>query len=257
MADEPRQPLLWEAHFYQPGRKARFFLEHMPITFDVRVSRWVNFYHFVQNLSEWNPHFRRAANDYWKAHLEISAGCAGLLSEFAALHRKHPGDPGTNFLGRPFYAGLDDPFAEIGRDIGSDGAETVRRTFAALEPCFNKLWTEKHSVMLEWRRALSEFVNEEDRKEKIRGDLSSFYGTNPRDATVVVELAMTAPGYFSGQANFFDEKTIRLEVSDEPSEKKIVRATGTLGMRPCMRSSNGRLSFQWPKSSPRRRGPVR
>ena len=191
----------------------------MPINFDIRVNRTANFYFFVQNLASWEPWVRQAANDFWVKKLNIPDGVLGEAERLAEIHERHSGDPGTYYLGTPFYGEAEDPFSDLTAKVGDGEAEKVRRIFGILAPYFDRLWEEDGPLLEEWKERLSAIMNDRATQDRICPVLATAYGTDFESATVRVELTVSAPDTCGGRANFLDASTVRLEVSRLPAEK--------------------------------------
>ena len=131
------------------------------VTFNVRISRWGNFYFFIQNLSAWHEHARKHYNDLWQEELGLfsDAEKESLIS-FKNIRERYQIEDSI-FENAFFFS--ENPFAVLKQHLHSERYESIKRTFDTLSLKFDLLNIKDTANLERWREGLVDIL----RRDKV------------------------------------------------------------------------------------------
>ncbi|MCR4284386.1 MAG: hypothetical protein NUV64_03710 [Parcubacteria group bacterium] len=192
--------------------------------FEFRISKWANFYYFVQNLSEWHFSNRKDYNIFWREKLKsFSKDEESVLEKFKEIRFKYPKT--KSCFERAFFLS-ESPFEELNKCLSEREYLTMKEIFNVLEDKFDALYKEDEVLLKKWKDALSEESNDKNLIIKILSILKILYKSNIDTQEVSVTLLFSTPEHIGGGANI-DRNMISLEVSRYPIEN-INQAIGII-----------------------------
>jgi len=181
------------------------------IYFEIILNRWMVFYFFVQNLSEWHFSNRKEYNTIWKTELgEFSETEKDALSRFKEIHQKYTF--GREYLGKYFFT-QEEPWSQFPDDFSKEETKTLREIFVTFNDKFNAFYQQEEPLLKEWQRVLEQKINETTVSEEITQNLSSFYRMNIESEAVQVFLLPSLEKHTGGTVRLIRERVISLEVS--------------------------------------------
>lgn len=178
------------------------------LRFSFIVSRWANYYFFIQNLANWHFSSRSEYNHFWRTQVNLTKRHNDLLEQFRVLHQKYPF--GEHYLGKYFFMSKH-PLEAVKKALPKNDGAVVKKVFDSLEPLFKKVYQVKRLLL--WQKALTEIVNKNNPHTEIYQILSSLYGKPDYSLEVQVFLLISAPGISAGQTGFLGDNTLLLEIN--------------------------------------------
>ncbi len=184
----------------------------LKINFKVEVNRWTNFYFFLQNLSEWNDHFRKEYNETWIRELEIPATLLAELKMFARIHRRYARP--ARHLARPFLNGKN-PFIALRRMVTQKECHEVNLAFRKFAPFFDRLWKVEEVRLRNWSRRLTSGLTQSRKRSVFESTLSKLYAPKASSAKILVTLVCSAGNTLGGQVQDVGDgkKRVIVEIS--------------------------------------------
>ncbi len=86
--------------------------------FNFKISRWANFYFFIQNLSEWHFSCRRDYNILWREELgSFTSKEESAIKQLKAIHSRYSFK--ESYLGQEFFL-KKNPWNSLKKKLGKD-----------------------------------------------------------------------------------------------------------------------------------------
>ncbi|MBI4993554.1 hypothetical protein HZC33_01160 [Candidatus Wolfebacteria bacterium] len=181
--------------------------------FEFIISKWANFYFFIQNLSEWHFSNRKNYNILWREELgQFSPEEENSLKEFKEIHLRYPF--GESYLGRQFFIEKN-PWIILEQKLSQEDFINLKNIFSLLEKKFNLLWNKEEPLLLQWQKKLSDKINEPHLVKSIVDILNIIFNTSPSEFKININLLFSSPVQTGGGASI-DNKSISLEISRYP-----------------------------------------
>lgn len=174
--------------------------------FNFIISRWANFYFFVQNLSEWHFSNRKGYNIFWRKRLGVfSQEEENAIKEFKKIRTKYPDT--KSFFEKSFFLLEDEPFKKLKENI-----------FSLLQNKFEVLYRRELDLLEKWKKKLDKVANNKGDINTILDFLNILYKTAINQKKIDVYLLFSTPTGLGGGANI-DDQSISLEISNYPIQK--------------------------------------
>jgi hypothetical protein len=184
-----------------------------------RISKFANFYFFIQNLSEWHFSNRKQYNESWREKLQFNDQEQAALKEFGKLHQRYPF--GSKYLGDNFlFLDPQQTWEHLRRDIPESDFALIKQTFDLLEPKFEQIWQREAPRLEQWQQLLEQSTSSPEGQtiEKLLSHFYQWHITEPIQADII--LMLSTNGISGGSANFMDSPyALQLEISSLPIEK--------------------------------------
>jgi len=179
------------------------------------ISKWANFYFFVQNLSEWHFSNRKDYNVLWRNELgQFSSEEENALKQFKEIHLRYPF--GKLYLGRQFFL-KKNPWDILAKKLSKEDFIAVKNTFFLLQNKFDLLWNKELPLLLQWQKELNDKLNNLLLTKSIINSLKIIFNTPPSKSEITINLLPSSVERTGGGANI-DDKNISLEISRYPTE---------------------------------------
>ena len=188
--------------------------------FNFIISRWANFYFFVQNLAKWHFSCREPYNVLWQEKLKIkSKKEKEALITFKKIRCRHK--ESRSILEIAFFT-KKDPWKYLKKYISSKEYNQIRDCFSVFIKKFDLLYKEELPKLKKWQKTLQKESNIQKRNNEIDKILSNFLKTPSfRNKAVNVYLLLSTKNLVGGGANI-NNKSISLEISSYPIEKSNI-----------------------------------
>ena len=184
--------------------------------FKIIISRWANFYFFVQNLSEWHFSNRKKYNILWRKELGVfSVEEEDILKQFREIRLKYP--QSRSCFESAFFLS-EDPFSKLSDILPTTQYQITKNTFLLLENKFNSLYAKDLPLLHSWQKALAEIANDEQFINTALTSLNSLFKTSIREKDIDIYLLFSTTEHTGGGANI-NNYSISVESSRYPLEK--------------------------------------
>jgi hypothetical protein len=195
----------------------------MKIRFNFKISRWANFYFFVQNLSAWHLSCRRRYNEHWRNTLPVfSEKQEELLIEFARIRKEHP--EVKSVFEQAFFLS-DDPLSTLEANLPKKEILMIREIFSSQKNNFNTIYSTEESKLEKWKSKLEESLLGETLNEAIIKELSLLFSVEIVEPISIRVFLLIAPAGHGGMVNMA-ENTITQDLSNLPLDySKLVIST--------------------------------
>lgn len=181
--------------------------------FSIIVSKWANFYFFIQNLSEWHFSNEKDYNELWRNELsEFSIDEETAIKKFKEIRLKHKTT--KTLFEHAFYASPE-PWRKLKEDLQTEEYKSVQGIFEKLESKFNLLWEKDSLLLTQWQNKLDNNINEPLLTKSIMDTLCILLNTTPSEPEIKIYLLFSSPNHTGGGANI-DKQSIGLEISRYP-----------------------------------------
>lgn len=178
--------------------------------FEFIISKWANFYFFVQNLSEWHFSNRKEYNILWRKELgDFSPEEENALKNFKEIRSDYPS--GKTFFEQAFFK-ENDPWLKIENDLTADKYKILKNTFDLFKNKFEALYKNDLPFLEQWQQELEKKANEKSSTESISKILSVLYNVPLLEITISVYLLFSSPTRRGGGANI-DGSSVSVETS--------------------------------------------
>jgi len=182
--------------------------------FNFYVSRWANFYFFIQNLSMWHKSSREEYNKHWINLMgNLSDQDQAALKLFASVRKKYS-NYGSIFE-EAFYKSSK-PMYDLEKAIGKEDHDLVLDTFNKFEDRFSNIYSSDENLLSSMCSELLLLCSEEKIAPFVDA-LNTLYNTSVVELEIDVYLLLSSPDHNGGGANI-DNKSVTLEVSKVPPE---------------------------------------
>ena len=179
------------------------------IKFKFVISRWANFYYFIQNLSCWHFSNMDIYNTEWRKQLpRFSNEHEHLLNQFAEVRKKHP--PADSIFEEAFYSS-EEPFIALQKELSSQDLIIIEEIFQSFESFFNIIYKAEKVKLNEWRTDLEKYNYKNNDLQK---SIEIFYNKKITKDEVLNCYLLISPLGFSGAS--IRKNTITLEISNLP-----------------------------------------
>jgi len=186
------------------------------MTFNFKISRWANFYFFVQNLAEWHFSNRPDYNVLWHKELEFSEEERSVFGNFKNIHLKY--SFGKNYLGRYFFNPEEtNPFELMTGQVEENDINEIKKVFEVLENKFSVLYEKESPLLEKWRETLVRSFSDEEAKTNVVEKLNKFFGAEVANESVNVFLLCSSENHMGGGANI-GKNNLTLEASRYSTE---------------------------------------
>lgn len=185
------------------------------IKFNIKISKWANFYFFIQNLSEWHFSCRKDYNLLWEKILgTFSIQEKDTLERFKEIRLKYPQ---SKSCFEKFFFLLEDPFEKLILTLSVEEYQAVKNTFSLLESKFNSLYEKELPLLNRWQELLDKAINNQELTDTILVFLNTLYKTSVQGEEINIYLLFSAVDHTGGGANV-DNQSISIEISRYPLE---------------------------------------
>jgi len=194
------------------------------MNFEFRISKWANFYYFVQNLSEWHFSNRKDYNIFWREKLEpFSKNEEVALKKLKEIRLKYPRS--KSCFEKAFFLS-EHPLEELKNCLSKKDHILVEEIFDILKNKFDVLYKEEFPLLEKWHNALSEKAKDHNLITEVFSALNTLYKSGIKEKKILVSLLLSTYEHVGGGANI-DSDIVSLEVSRSPLEK-INQAMGII-----------------------------
>jgi len=181
--------------------------------FEFKISKWANFYFFVQNLSEWHFSNRKEYNILWRKELgDFSPEEENALKNFKEIRSNYPS--GKTFFEQSFFK-EDNPWLKLENNFTPDKYKTLKDVFDLFKNKFEILYKNDLPFLEQWQKELEKKTNKKSLTESITKTLSVLYNVPAPETTINVYLLFSSPTRRGGGANI-DNASVSVEVSRQP-----------------------------------------
>lgn len=192
--------------------------------FNIKISKWANFYFFIQNLSEWHFSCSHEYNRLWKRELgSFSKQKRDVLKNFAAVHKKN--SFGAKYLGLSFFT-KKNPLSYLKDILPQKRYQIINQVLTLFAKDFNYIYQKDFPLLIKWKKILEQHLKNKKITKQINKDLTILYQAKPLRKNINIYLLLSAPNYTGGGSNI-DGKSISLEIS-RCSTKKVNEALGII-----------------------------
>jgi len=182
------------------------------------ISKWGNFYFFIQNLSEWHFSCRKKYNALWQKELgSLSLEEKQTLKVFKKIRSKYK--PAKTCFEQAFFS-VKNPWQLLTTTLNPTEYQNIRKIFITFQNKFEKFYHKEYPLLEQWQKLLEKTANKKILNQKITKILDNLYKTKftNKNITINVYLLPSTPDTTGGGANI-DEKNISLEISRYPTKK--------------------------------------
>jgi hypothetical protein len=182
------------------------------------ISKWGNFYFFVQNLSEWHFSCNRNYNAFWQNTLgKLTKEEKESLEIFKKIRLNYK--TSKSCFEEAFFIKRN-PWQLLSSTLTSQEYQDIHNTFIILQNKFEKLYKKECPLLRKWQKLLDKTANNKTLNKKITKVLDKLYGTDATDKNIIINvyLLLSSPNATGGGANI-DKKSITLEISRYLIEK--------------------------------------
>ncbi len=178
------------------------------------ISKWGNFYFFVQNLSRWHFSCRKIYNDLWQKELgKLSPKEKKALRIFKRIRSRF--SSGKTFFEQAFFT-KKNPWNNIEKNLPAQDYEAIKNTFLILNDKFQKLYKQDYSSLKFWQENLKKISDSKSSSKDIAEILCLLYKNHKATKkTINVYILFSSTDQRGGGANI-NEKSISVEISRQP-----------------------------------------
>lgn len=185
------------------------------LIFSINVSRWSNFYFFVQNLALWHKSCRPAYNQYWRSILSpFTDEQEKALLLFQKLRRQYPDTKSP--LEHCFFKTAQ-PLECLNQFFPASESSAIKNVFTILQEPFTTIYQQELPKLNAWKDCLSIYFTDDVNTNNIYSILQQLYQASPQ-SQIHVFLLLSSPDHTGGGANI-DSKSISLEISQQPTDQ--------------------------------------
>ncbi len=178
--------------------------------FEFIISKWANFYFFVQNLSEWHFSNRKEYNILWRKELGVfTLEEESALKSFKEIRLNYPS--GKTFFEQAFFK-EDDPWLKLGNSLVAEKYKTLKDIFDLFKNKFEVLYKNDLPFLEQWQKELEKKTSQQSSTESISKTLSVLYNVPIPEITINVYLLFSSPTRRGGGANI-DGSSVSVETS--------------------------------------------
>lgn len=194
------------------------------IKFNIKISKWANFYFFIQNLSEWHFSNRKDYNLFWRKQLgAFSIQEEDALKKFKKIRLKY--SQSKSCFEKAFFLS-EDHFKELSKTLSVKECQIVKNTFFLLEDKFTFLYEKDLPLLNRWQEALVKVANNRKLTDTILVSLNTLYKTSIQKKEIYIYLLFSTKEHTGGSANI-DNQSISIEIS-QYSLENINHALGII-----------------------------
>lgn len=182
------------------------------------ISKWANFYFFIQNLSEWHFSCRKNYNALWRKELgNLTIGEKQALKVFKKIRSKYK--PAKTCFEKAFFTKTN-PWKLLATSLNHQEYQNIQKVFIIFQNKFEKFYNKEYPLLERWQKLLERTANKKILNRKITKILDNLYKTKfaDKNITINVYLLPSTPDTTGGGANI-DKKSISLEISRYPRKK--------------------------------------
>ena len=185
------------------------------IKLNITVSRWANFYFFVQNLSEWNNRNRKDYNALWQAELgPFFEREKNALKAFKKVRLRYKSNRGE--FERAFFTSKE-PLKQLQLTLPTDEFIVIKKVFALFKKKFDILYKKDFPLLKKWQEILYRKINKKSLIKSIISPIEILYNATAPKKTVDIYLLLSAPNHTGGGANVNDQSA-SIEISRYPTQ---------------------------------------
>jgi len=191
--------------------------------FEIIISKWANFYFFLQNLSLWHFSNAKDYNLFWEKKVgPFTDKEKRALETFKKIQLKYPF--GKNIFRKYFFLSKN-PWETLKKQLPRQGFLILKDIFNLWQKKFESLYKTELPLLKKWQTILKRRANNAQFNLKILHVLNNLYHTNIGKARVNVYLLLSTSSHTAGGANI-GKNSISLQISQYP----INRANHALGI---------------------------
>jgi len=180
------------------------------IKFNIKISKWANFYFFIQNLSEWHFSNRKDYNLFWRKTLgTFSTQEEDALKRFKKIRLKYP--QSKSCFEKAFFSS-ENHFKELSKTLPIEEFQAVKNIFSLLESKFTFLYEKDLPLLNCWQEELIKSVNNQKLTDIILASLNTLYKTSIQEKEIHIYLLFSIKEHTGGSANI-DNQSIGVEIS--------------------------------------------
>jgi len=179
------------------------------------ISKWANFYFFLQNLSEWHYRVRKSYNILWRKELGqfSSKEEEESLRMFKEIHSRY--SFGENYLANYFLVESGNPWIHMKNHVSSADLNSLQDIFNCFEKKFERLYQIDLPLFKKWEEKLAECLKDTGLNQKIIKSLGLLYNVLPPEKEVLIYLLFSSE-HESGGRFQPDRDCITVELSRIP-----------------------------------------
>jgi len=187
------------------------------IKFNIKISKWANFYFFIQNLSEWHFSNRKDYNLFWRKTLGVfSTQEEDALKRFKKIHLQYPF--GELYLGRQFFL-EENPWVVLEQKLLKEDFINLKKIFSLLKEKFDNFYNQELFLLKKWQTTLQKKLNNKSLITAINATLSKLYATFLLSKDITIYLLPSTKNHTGGTGGIINDKSINLEISHFSLEK--------------------------------------
>lgn len=181
--------------------------------FEFIISKWANFYFFIQNLSEWHFSNRKDYNILWRKELgNFSPEEENALKRFKEIRLSYPS--GKTFFEQSFFK-ENDHWQKLENNLEPDKYKIIKEIFDLFKNKFEILFKKDLPFLERWQKELNNKINEPLLIKSMLNVLNVVFNTASSEYEIKVNLLFSSLNHTGGGANI-DNKSISLEISRYP-----------------------------------------
>lgn len=180
--------------------------------FKLKVSKWANFYFFVQNLSEWHFSSRKSYNNYWRSILpKFTKEKEIYLRKFGKILKKY--EKSQNDVNFPIFAKIceEKHFKNIIKNLNLNEKKIFIKTFKLFDSDFKKIWEESFPRLRYFQKQCD--FNDNVKIQKALKLVQYFFGKTSCPQIIIYLLIASQTDWGGGGANI-GKRRITLEIGD-------------------------------------------
>jgi hypothetical protein len=182
------------------------------------ISKWSNFYFFIQNLAEWHFSCRKNYNTLWYKELgNFSREEKKVLEAFKKIRSRYK--PAKTCFEKAFFT-KKNPWQLLTTALNPQEYQNIQKVFIIFQNKFEKFYSQERPLLEKWQKLLNKTANKRTMNRKITKILGNLYKTHTTNRNVVIKVYLlpSSPDTTGGGANI-DNRSISLEISRYPQEK--------------------------------------
>jgi hypothetical protein len=169
--------------------------------FNFYCHKTANLFHFIANLSNWEPHCTQRFNDMWLQETgKLSGEEVSILEKAADLLPSYGRTPqAKTYLPRYFFSRAEADIWRKVKDITSaNDFRIMRRAFRVFEPRFDVIWEEEKENLARWSVLLKKYIRD-PKLRHLEGDLRTFFDYSKPEPDSGVCLLLSSRNTWGGE----------------------------------------------------------
>ena len=150
------------------------------------ISKWGNFYFFIQNLSEWHFSCRKKYNALWQKELgSLSLEEKQTLKVFKKIRSKYK--PAKTCFEQAFFS-VKNPWQLLTTTLNPTEYQNIRKIFITFQNKFEKFYHKEYPLLEQWQKLLEKTANKKILNQKITKILDNLYKTKFTNKNIIINV---------------------------------------------------------------------